>query len=202
MLLGIYGVFAVGKSTFFQKHMDELADVVVPELTVVLADYKQEFWLNKAKDCWDLRQHKPRWKGSREDKLPWIEPMIADHERVWIVESARYFGGLQDHLVDCYRIHRGGLRFIVPITEPDTARKFLVDRCKRRNKVFREEYWTSDRLIYESNGRYVNVTEHTYIPAGVKCLVRNVSYDRHEWVGIGREIEQILSLSERSWYKS
>lgn len=201
MLLGVYGVFAVGKSTFFQNHMDELADVVEPEMTIVLADYKQEYWLDKRKNRWDLREHKPRWKGSREDKLPWIEPMIGDKKRLWIVESARYFGGLQDYLVACHRKHYGGLRFIITITDPETARKFLVDRCEKRNKEFQASYWDNKRLMYESYGRYVNVVNSAYNPAGVPCLIRNISEDRHEWIGIQREIEQIISLPVRSWYK-
>ena len=199
MLLGLYGVFAVGKTTFMQDRMDDFADSSYGDLTVVLGDLKQEYWLND--DHWILREHKPRWKGTREDKVLWIDHMIGDKERLWIVESARYFGGLQDQFIHSFRRHGGGLRFIVPVTEPDTTKRFLMERCEKRNKTFREEYWDDKRLIYESQGRYINAMNNHYIPEGIKVYVQAISYDRHEWVEIARLMREICCLSSKAWYK-
>jgi GTPase SAR1 family protein len=197
-LLGLYGPFAVGKTTFIQRHMDDFADSAYGDLTVVLGDLKQEYWLNN--DHWILREDKPKWKGTREDKTPWIDHMIGDKSRLWIVESARYFGGLQDVFIQSYERHSGGLRFVVPITEPDAMKQFLIERCEKRNKEFRKEYWDDKRLAYESQGRYINAMEKHYIPIGVKCHVKTVTYDRREWVKIARVIREICCLSPKAWY--
>ena len=198
MILGIYGPFAVGKTYWLKNGMDDLADSSYGNLTVVLGDLNQEYWLND--DHWVLRENKPRWKGKKEDKLPWINRMVAAEDRLWIVESARYFGGMQDQFIQSFERYGGGLRFIIPVVEPDTMRQFLIERCKKRNKKFREGYWDDKRLMYESQGRYVNAMEKHYVPIGVKCYVKMVSYDRSEWVGIGRLAREICSLSPKAWY--
>lgn len=198
MLLGLYGVFAVGKTTFMQEHMDDFADSSYNDLTVVLGDLRQEYWLDG--DCWILRENKPRWKGTRKDKEPHIDKMIGDKNRLWIVESARYFGGLQDRFIHSFRRHGGGLRFVVPVTEPATTKRFLIERCEKRNKTFREEYWDDKRLVYESQGRYINAMNKHYIPEGVKVYVRTISYDRSEWVKVARLMREICCLSPKAWY--
>lgn len=199
MLLGIYGPFAVGKTTFVQNNMDDFADSSRNNLTVVLGDLNEEYWLDD--DDWILRNCKPRWKGTRDEKVPWIDHMIGDRKRLWIVESARYFGGLQNPFTRSYVKHQGGLRFVVPITEPDAMRQFLIERCEKRNKQFRKEYWDTKRLTYECQGRYVNAIENHYITIGVKCYIKTISYDRHEWLDVARIIREICSLSPKAWYK-
>jgi hypothetical protein len=202
MLLALYGPFAIGKSTFLDTHMDYFADNL-PEwlnLSVVLADYADEYRYMKISDTWQVVHDKPRWKGKKEDKLPYIADMVRDRKRLWIVESARYFGGLQDIFIEYHNKFCGGVKFMVFRTDLNTARKFMIERCEFRNKTFNEEYWTPQRLAYESMGRYINVVNNSYTPAGVKCDVMPVSYDRREWDMVKGKIRAILQWDDTWWY--
>lgn len=197
MLLGVYGMFAVGKTTFLDNFKDDLADRAKKPLTIVLADISTEYWLRH--DKWRKRRDKPIYKGSREDKVDHMEFMVADTSRIWIVESARYFGGCQDLLVDCFKKYHGGLAFIIITSYPETAQKFLMERCEKRNKEYRADYWTKDRLIYESEGRYMNVVNNAYRPAGVPVYTFKMDYLRREWDAIGETMLDIVSHPDR-WY--
>lgn len=202
MLLGLYGVFAVGKTTFMKDNMDDFADSINDnlELTVVLADLQSEYHYNKSMDEWILTDKFERWKGKRGEKLSWIEPMISDRNRLWIVESARYFGGLHQEFISAFERYGGGLRYIIPITDELSARQFLVDRCEKRNKKFRADYWTKKRLSYEARDRYLNVAKKHYMPAGVKCFIQPIFYEREEWVTVARMMREIIQLSPEAWY--
>lgn len=202
MLLGLYGVFAVGKTTFMKDSMDDLADSINDnlDLTVVLADLQSEYHYNKITDEWVLTKCFERWKGKRDEKLDWIEPMIADRHRLWIVESARYFGGLHLEFIDAVNMNDGGLKFIIPVTDELSARQFLIDRCEKRNKKFRADYWTKKRLTYEARDRYLNVAKKHYMPAGIKCFIQPIFYEREEWVTVARMMREIVQLSPGAWY--
>ena len=201
MLIGLYGMFATGKTTFLDNFKDEIADAMMPtarSLVIVMADLADEYWMNRSMNMWNVVHNKPRYKGSQQDKIAHIDDMIRNPGILWIVESARYFGGLQSYFIDCYKAHHGGLKFIIPVCSPDTARKFLMKRCEKRNKVFRAEYWTDKRLEYESTSRYTNVVNNHYKPAGVPCYIRNIDYERTAWEDIGKLMLK-LSMS-KIWY--
>ena len=202
MLLGLYGVFAVGKTWFIEKNMDDFADNINDnlDLTVVLADLQSEYYYDKDGDGWLLAKCFERWKGKRDEKLSWIRPMIADRKRLWIVESARYFGGLHQEFITAFRECGGGLKFIIPITDELSARQFLIDRCEKRNKKFRAEYWTKKRLTYEARDRYLNVAKKHYMPAGVKCYIQPIFYEREEWIIVARLMRELVQLSPEAWY--
>jgi hypothetical protein len=200
MLIGIYGMFAVGKTTFLMDAKEDLPGIVNNDLTVVFADLGDEYHYEPTDDEWIIYGDSIRWKGKRDEKLPHIESMIEDRDMLWIVESARYFGGLQDEIIRCVRKHGGGAAFIVPVSDEPTARQFLIDRCNKRNKEFRADYWTERRLNYEAYHRYVNVVNKHYLPAGIKCYVRHISYARNEWESIRELLHGMCRMDERYWY--
>jgi hypothetical protein len=183
--------------------MNDFADSINDnlDLTVVLADLQSEYYYDKNSDRWIVAKCFERWKGKRDEKLDWIELMIADRHRLWIVESARYFGGLHHEFIGAFKKHYGGLRFIIPVTDEWSARQFLIDRCEKRNKKFRADYWTKKRLTYEARDRYLNVAKKHYMPSGVKCFIQPIFYEREEWIVVARLMREILQLSSEAWYE-
>ena len=114
--------------------------------------------------------------------------------------TARYFGGLHHEFMAAYDNCGGGLRFIIPITDELSARQFLVDRCEKRNKKFRADYWTKKRLTYEARDRYLNVAKKHYMPAGIECFIQPIFYEREEWVIVTSVMKEIVQLSSEAWY--
>ena len=202
MLIGLYGVFAVGKTTFLFNLMDELAGLSIYGLTVVMADLGDEYeYHGGSEPYWEIRSdRKSLWRGKQDEKAEHMRFMVNDKERMWIVESARYFGGMHGVLVDAFAQAGGGLHFIVPVTDGDTGRKFLIDRCKKRNKTFRADYWTDKRLAYECIGRYQNVMSVQYGPAGVPYMVLPISYARTEWAAAEASLKHMVTVPLNKWY--
>jgi hypothetical protein len=196
-------MFATGKTTFLNNFKDDIADVSPHENTiVVLADLAMEYWFDPDENIWVSKYNKPIYKGSREDKLPHIEEMIGDDSALWILESARYFGGLHEYFVSLHRRYKGGLKFIVPVCRPDTGLKFLKDRCELRNKTFRADYWTPDRLAYECMDRYLNPMKNLYEPVRVEYQTRLVGYRRKEWGEIGKLMLSWAAKPASEWYST
>lgn len=203
MLIGVYGVFAVGKTTFFKDNMDDLADMVVDgrsNLVVVLADLADEYHFDKVNNEWYINHHKPIYKGKRDEKMNHLEAMISDRKTVWIVESARYFSGIHEDVCFYKEQAGGGVRFIMPYCSPATAKQFLIDRCDKCNKTFRAEYWDDKRLAYECKDRYVNMVGRYYQPAGIRCHTFEVSYSRKEWAGVLPILRKWVATEEEGWY--
>jgi len=48
------------------------------------------------------------------------------------------------------------LHVLMTTQTPPVMRQHLIDRCAKRNKVFRAEYWTDQKLSYEGQKRYPN----------------------------------------------
>ncbi|GAG46055.1 unnamed protein product, partial [marine sediment metagenome] len=113
-------------------------------LVIAIADTDTAYHLNGAE--WFTRRgggKDGRWKGKKERKLPFIAEMIAD-DKLWIVESSRFFSGMHDAIVDGYKEH-GNVAFLLTVTSGDIMQQFLRDRCAAKNKKFRDDYWTFKR---------------------------------------------------------
>jgi hypothetical protein len=201
MLLGIYGMFALGKTYFTRNTMDEWPELLRgPGLTVVIADQAEEYHYEPSDDVWiAVKDTKGLWNGKKEQKIPHIAEMIEDRDTLWIVESARYFGGLHPEFIDSFRRNKGGLRFIIPWTSEAAGRKFLIERCAKHNKTFREDYWVHDRLEYEVKKRYTNVMAK-YKAAGVRCMDFEIDYARTYWSKVNAIMKIWVAKTEADWY--
>jgi hypothetical protein len=200
MLLGLFGMYATGKTTFLNNFKDDLIDASVHNLVVVLADIATEYWYEPTDDVWIARYVKPIYKGTQQEKLPHIDEMVGDRDMLWILESARYFAGLHETCVESAIKHRGGLRFIIPVTTPEVGKRFLMERAKKRNKHFRDDYWTKGKLEYECMYRYINAMKNIHEPVGIWYETFMVDYKRTVWAKIGNVMLEQVALPVDEWY--
>jgi hypothetical protein len=55
-------------------------------------------------------------------------------------------------------------------------------------------------LTYEARDRYLNVAKKHYMPAGIKCFIQPIFYEREEWIIVARLMREISQLSPEAWY--
>jgi hypothetical protein len=205
MLIAIYGMFATGKTTFVQKHMDEWTTLALPNnagLTCVIADTADSYHYEPTDNEWLVCHDVPRWKGKQEAKLVDIPSMIRDRDMMWVLDSARYFGGMHQLLVDTFTQVGGGLKMIIPVASEAVGKQFLIDRCNIKHKTFRADYWTEDRLRYECRLRYTNPVSKYYETAGIPSKVVQIDYERAAWDKMERLVKRWLTAPESGWYEA
>lgn len=197
MLLGVYGFTALGKTYFLENNLDRLADVAVYPITVVIADNAQEYHLEGNE--WVIESgNKPRWGGKREVKLQWPpQDLIADRERIWIVDSSRYLRGLGPELVEGIQANTGGMRLILPTCKPAIAKKFLMERKRLQGKEL-TYYWTDDKFAYEVI-RASNFYRNWLQDAGAPVFKFEVDESRSTWETEAWPIFKAW-LGDRNWY--
>lgn len=201
MLLGIWGPFAVGKTTFLNSFMAARAGNPAFKSTVfVFADLCMEYRMDRHGQWRETILKGSHWNGKQVDKERYIHDMIADDSQTWVVESARYFSGMYECLVDAHNLCEGGLRFVIPITDGPTMIKFMQARCDLRGKEFRADYWDADRVAYEADGRYTNAAVKWFKPNGISYQVVMVDESRKQFANIGGILNTWLQRPADEWY--
>lgn len=201
MLLGIWGPFAVGKTTHINAYMARCnGNDKFRNVRFVYADNALVFHMDRYLQFRDVPTDEAIWKGKQIDKVPWINDMVADDRTFWVVESARYFTGMYECLVKAHNMSDGGLRFIVPITDGSTMIKFMQARCKDFGKEFNAEYWQSQRAIYEADGRYTNAVQRWFIPNGIPVMIIPIDESRDGFYRMNGCLDTWLGLQPDQWY--
>lgn len=201
MLLGIWGPFAIGKTTHVNSYMARCNGNPAFKNTVfVFADIALEYRMNRFGQFRDAPPDKQRWKGLQSTKEHFIHDMVADDSTFWVVESARYFTGMFECLVEAHNLCDGGLRFIVPVTDGPTMIKFMQARCVERNKEYRADYWTPERALYESDGRYTNAVEKWFAPNGIPTMIIPIDESRDAFYRMRGCLDTWLKLQPDQWY--
>lgn len=180
MLVGIWGHSCIGKTTWLKSIMDDLPEIC-PELSVVIADNEQEYHYDPAQDVWRYIVNRVRWKGTKEQKLQWpIGNLILDR-RVWVLESMRYFNGMQSYMIDAYLSNgRAGLAMILPHTTVDIYREMQRQRCISLNKPMSPWWELEDNLLKEIKYR-AGSAKKWWQPNGVPCMVLEIDAERSNW---------------------
>lgn len=190
MLIGIWGHSAVGKTTWLKSIMDELPEIN-PNLVVVLGDLAEEYHYDLERDVWVLVENKLRWQGKREEKLMWPVSDLIGGEKIWVLESMRWFNGLQPLLTSQYtEFNRQGLAMIIPYAQPEVHQAFLQQRCDSRNKQM-SPWWTPDNCWKEALYRLNSVDKH-WKPAGVPHYVFEIDAERRQWANVTDIIKLLL----------
>ena len=193
MLLGVIGPHATGKSTY-HRHLAGLyqSGAILPRfaLKIILAD--NGFILHKD------GEDKVKWtKGLRAEKEPYIENMVADDTTVYILESARFFGGLMPYVKELFDTYNGGARFVLASVTYERMIENMRGRCDKTGKEFKEEFW-ADRAQYENRDRYLNQLMKQ--GGNIPWIEFDVPTYATWYETIHPEILRILQLPYEEWY--
>lgn len=136
MILALIGPHAIGKTTAIKRWSTRY-----PLLKVAACDNCKAF-----SEGWEERQ--PDWGGSSDAKIA-IATRLAEDTRLWICEgnTARNMPWLK--VVPCVAIFH-------VYCAPKKFGELMKARCEKRGKEFRRDYWTDQKLWYESSQRFEN----------------------------------------------
>jgi len=118
------------------------------------------------------RDREKGWSGSVEEKTALVRK-YRDLERVVLIESAR---------TDIVRFAEGEGWLLVVTCNGPTHKRHLQARCEAKRKRFREDYWTDQKLTYESFGRYNNAANRYWDCAKTERFV--VEDQETDWARI------------------
>lgn len=138
MLITVMGPHAVGKTTAIKRWSARFKDI-----NFVHADNCIEF------NSKGMRKKEKLWMGTSAEKVELAE-RCRDSDDIWVVEgntprNTPWLKCVESHAV----IH--------VYTDPQIFKRFMQDRCAKRDKEFREDYWTDKKLEYESYNRFNNL---------------------------------------------
>lgn len=199
MLLALWGTHAIGKTTFLQSLIGQLTTLhknskQLKQLVIVQADLEREW---TAMNGWAVVK---RWKIPNIQKRAVVQDMVADDNHLYLIESARYFGGMYPVLVSAYKQCRGGVYFIIPVASADDVRYFIRQRCLMNGKEYQADYW-GDHADYECNGRYSNPARKWFQPAGIPYDIVTIERDRKAWKQvIERQVWRLICQRSEDWY--
>lgn len=188
MLIGVWGHSATGKTTWLRSIMDELADAN-PNLVIVLGDNAEEYYLKD--DVWHKVENHDRWQGKKEQKLQWSPDLMIATDTVWVVESMRWYNGLQQCLVDAFnRNQQQGLHMIIPHAQGAVHQEFIRQRCIKSGKKM-SDWWTIENCDREANYRLGSI-EKWWKPNRVPATSFEIDADRRNWLFVTQYVKELL----------
>lgn len=191
-IIGIWGPSALGKTYWLSSCMDGLAQLN-NNLVVVLADNSLESHYKAG--AWEKVRNNERWKRTKEEKLSWPPYELMADQRVWLIESHRYFGGIQPEFVAAWASNGGrGLYMLNVWAQPDLMRDFLKRRCDAKGKEFNSGYWDYERAKYE-NLRALNSAEKWLKPAGIPYENFEIDPERRKWNYVTEYVSELLQYT-------
>lgn len=196
-LVGIWGHSCVGKTTWLKGLMEQLADMC-PGLSIIIADNEQEYHHDPVQDAWVYKVNRERWKGSKAQKAMWPIQNIVLDQRLWIIESMRYFNGMQAFMIEGYRA-RGctGLSMILPYAESiELYREMQRQRCTILNKPM-SPWWELDEHLEKEIKYRAGSGKKWWEPNGVPHKLVAIDPQRKNWVQATEFLlEQVRSYAE------
>jgi hypothetical protein len=126
--------------------------------------------------------------------------MVTDRDTLWVVESARYYMGMSPEFMSAYKTAGGGIKILMPFTEPAVGKAFLQARCEKAGRKFNEPYWDEYRLKYECFTRYSNDISKNYAQFGVEWQNLGISATRNEWSVADDILCRWIRLPKDKWY--
>lgn len=135
-IIGMIGANAVGKTTAVRRWCQRYT-----RLVGVCCDSQIQIM--------DGRESPSKgWQGTDAARQALIRKYQA-MDRVVVLEGAAGYG--------CRIIREAKpVHTLIIVTNEDSMKAFLRDRCGRRGKEFRADYWTPKKLQYEGNHRCMN----------------------------------------------
>lgn len=188
MLIGVWGHSAIGKTTWLESIEDELRQIN-KKIVLVYADVQLER-RPVGNTSW-VQARRTRWKGEKEERQEVIPMMVSDH-KIWILESMRWFIGMQPDLTAAYKANgNSGLHMIVTYSQLVTQRLWRLQRCQLLGKDW-NTYWDDPAHLKVENNRGLNSIKKHFEPAGVPCKAFEIGEDRAEWAQVTAYLKAII----------
>lgn len=192
-LVCVWGHSALGKSTWLESIRDELPSLQ-SNLAVVLCDYPREYHYRPGTNDWLLItvQHRRRWKGVKIEKLQWPIAHIIIDAKVWVIESSRYFNGMQKYMVEAFQANGcRGLSVIVPWAQPEVHREFIRQRCLSKNKPMSQWWESLENCEHEANNR-LNSIPKWFEPVNIPARAFEIDAERRGWACVTEYLKEQL----------
>jgi len=171
MLVALIGPHAVGKSSAGERWAERYKDINVVNCDNAVA-YNSSGW----------RERQRGWLGSTDEKVA-LATLCADEPKLWVCEgnTARNMPWLK--VVPIYTI-------IHTYCKPKLFGTLMKERCNRNGKKYREDYWTEQKLWYESEQRFRNAwSKHLNPRTTLKdFLIEDVQKD---WKKVDMEFSKV-----------
>jgi len=199
-LLGIYGPHAVGKTSAVDRLLGKLEETDLP-VTCVRADSGLEFkWVGGALEK-DSSRREEYWRGKRARKDALLDELMADDTRLYVVESARFFSGLQSHIAYLHSIYGGAEFIILTISDVNAFDQFLRDRAANSVRAtYNADFWMHNKLRGEGYNKYANYLPPVFSNCGLPYHMYDVGSDRNVWYAIDNLIWELVNKPLGDWY--
>lgn len=172
--IGLVGPYSTGKTTATDEILMFDADSIsAGSVVVVNCDNCRERWYSSGVEK-ELRN--PAWQGKVADKHSELVHVAGLDDHLYICETA-----WTDHITGAAKVPDGVVDFIVLTVAPATMKLFIQERCEKRNKQFRADYWDEKRCTYEGTGRPLNAANRYLTPAGIRWQHYEMDYKRTVW---------------------
>lgn len=184
MYFGITGPFSVGKTTATDEILG-WSDELDKYLVIANCDIQLEREIDDhGKEC-NIRVKD--WKGTHREKLELIVDASIDPDYIYVCDTAR-----TDHIRIVSEVVDGIIGMVILTCQPDVLGRFIKECCDKNGKVYRSDYWTDDKLSYESIRRYTNSVNKYLIPANIRHWIFEIDYERKNWENVLKLIKQEL----------
>lgn len=112
-----------------------------------------------------------RFKGTAVQQEEALTALWLSPTPVIVVEGTR----INKPMIDVSKKYPGERKFtvIMTIQKPDIMKAHLIARCEKKDKDFRADFWTRQKLEYEGMKRYANA----FRKRGITPLVVDVDLD-------------------------
>ena len=172
-VIWVAGPNAAGKTTALRRWKQHLQDKV----HCVTADNNREI------DVTGEKMHRdPRWSGTMQEKQEILQELFDSDDPVpWIVESCR-----TPPIPFAKRLY-----CVFTLTKGPAMARNLEERCDKKGKRFKKEFWTPKRCHYESHDRQLRwIGKHEPIC----CKVLWVDKREDQWP---RADHYVIQLAKR-----
>lgn len=186
MIFGVYGTHGTGKTTWLETVDVPGVRKVYGDLITVNIDNIPMF-------------PKSHYYRNKDGKLELLTYLINDNRTLWVVEGTRFWGSMLHHIRPIIDQAGGGFFMLTIYTTADIMRKALIDRAPLNNKEYREDYWTPQKLEYESRKRMENACTKHLDPDDWMSVEFHGDYSA--WTSIADQLVVEFAQHPEYWYE-
>lgn len=123
------------------------------------------------------------FKGSAEEQEAALVELWKHDMQVLIIEGTR----INTPLMRVAKAHptERQLHVLMTTQTPEVMRQHLIDRCAKRGKTFRAEYWVTQKLAYEGQKRYPN----SFLRNGIKYQTYSIDLPYQKCLEMAEDLE-------------